>query len=80
MTRRRKAEMKVILSVIFLVLSLLHSVQGVGQCAEASFCGCQLQDASNNSLIDVALEFVNKKYDYNFINDRDFCVSLNIGR
>ena len=72
--------MKVILSVIFLVLSLLYGVQGVGQCAEASFCGCQLQDASNNSLIDVGLEFVDIKYYYNFINDCDFCISLNIGR
>ena len=61
--------MKVVLSVIFLVLSLLYGVQGVGQCvrdvgSDASFCGCQLQDANNKALINITLDFVGIRYDY----------------
>ena len=59
--------MKVILLVIFLALSLLHGVQAVGECiidgdGDAASCGCELQDASNNSLLDISLHF-DKKYD-----------------
>ena len=68
--------MKVILSVIFLALSLLYGVHGIGKCTKNEGCGCQLQDASNKPLVDITLEFVDLKYDYKFINDRDFCFSL----
>ena len=61
--------MKVVLSVIFLVLSLVYGVQGVGQCvrdvgSDASFCGCQLQDANSKTLINITLDFVGIMYDY----------------
>ena len=62
LVQRRRAEMKVILSVIFLALSLLYGVQGEAQCVknedEDSFCGCQLQGESGNAIIKIALDFV----------------------
>ena len=57
--------MKVILSVIFLALSLFYGVQGEAQCIkigglEDSFCGCQLQDENGSAIINITLDFVGK--------------------
>lgn len=63
--------MNTILSAVFLALSLLCGVQGGIECIknEASLCGCQLLDASNNPIINLTLDDVGKKYNCNIVND-----------
>ena len=74
--------MKIILSVIFLALSLLHGVQGEAQCIksddlEDSFCGCELQDESGDLITEIELDFVGIRYGHVFIDD---CDVLPLGR
>ena len=67
--------MKVILLVTFVALnSLSHGVQGEAQCIKESgvnsFCGCQLKDSSNNTLINITLNFGKKYVKYRLNDDR----------
>ena len=62
--------MNAILPVILVVLSLLYSVQGGALCVKVSgtnssansFCGCQLMDSANHTVINITLDTVKKPY------------------
>ena len=57
--------MKVILLVTFVALSFSYGAQGEAQCIKEtgvnSFCGCELKDSSNNTVINITLDSVGKK-------------------
>ena len=62
--------MKVMLSAVFLLLSLSCGVyvHGETQCvggprSKTSFCGCQLQDTSGKAVANISLDFVGAKYE-----------------
>ena len=66
--------MKVVLSAIFLVLSLVCGVQGQAECVQEEYddfweggsgpmlCGCQLYDPSDTPLVNISLDFFDTKY------------------
>lgn len=62
----KRDSMNVTLLVTFVALSLLYGVQGEAQCIKVtgvnSFCGCQLKDSSNNTVINIKLDFIVQKY------------------
>ena len=68
--------MKIILLAIVFAISLLCGVQGNDKCVEASFCGCQLQDADNKSIINITLDSFDNRYGDKFIIDHCSCVSV----
>ena len=60
--------MSIILLVVLVAFSLLYGVQGGAQCVKGSganssaFCGCQLKDSANNTVINITLGSDGKKY------------------
>ena len=64
-----------ILSTIIFAISLLCGVQGNDKCVAVSFCGCQLQDADNKSIINITLDSFDNMYGDEFIIDIIVAVS-----
>ena len=70
----RRKGMKVVLSAIFLVLSLVCGVQGQAECVQEEYddfweggsgpmlCGCQLYDESVTPLVNISLDFFDTQY------------------
>ena len=84
--------MKVLLSAIFLVLSLVCGVQGQAECIQEGYddlwegsgpmlCGCQLHDADDNPLVNISLDFFDMQYVHKYITIVVICVfRLNTAR